>query len=283
MNRLAKTGHKGFPNAFRGCALAALLLGLAGSSSMAQTTEAAAKPMVLPWIADVVKMSAAGVPQDVIQVYVKNSSAHSTLTPDDIVYLRDKGVATGVINTMIEHGASQPMAVATAAPVAQPQYMPQPSPYAPVPQSYAPAPQYSDQPADYSDQPSSSVYDIANSSPSNPYYYSYPYYSYPYWYYYPSIYYTGSRVLLHGLQELLLSPGGFHGRFPLFSSPGQRRRRRPCCRCCSRQRRRRGVPRRRRQAIIFRRGWRAPAMEIRFLRGLLPTVPPAPAHARARV
>jgi uncharacterized membrane protein YgcG len=207
MNRLAKTGHKGFPKALRGCVLAALLLGLAGTS-LAQSNEAAAKPMVLPWITDVVKMSAAGVPQDVIQVYVKNSHTRSTLTPDDIIYLRDGGVATGIVNTMIEHGASQPAAVAAAAPpVAQPQYAPQPP-------AYAPAPQYYQQPADYSDQPSSSVYYVASSPPSYPYYSGYPYYyTSPYWYYYPSIYYTGSRYCYTGSRYCYYPRAGFTAGF----------------------------------------------------------------------
>jgi hypothetical protein len=209
MKSLVKTGHKGFPNALRGCVLAVLLLVVA-DASQAQTSDTTAKPMVLPWIADVVKMSAAGVPQDVIQVYVKNSSARSTLSPDDIIYLRGNGVATGIINTMIEHGASQPAAVAAAAPMAQPQYAPQAPAYAPAPQ----APYY-EQPASYSDEPSSSVYYIASSA-SNPYYGN-PYYynTYPYWYYYPTVFYsTGFRNCFPGSRNCFPRVGftaGFHG------------------------------------------------------------------------
>ena len=265
MNGLAKTGHQGFPNALRGCVLAALFLGLAGSSP-AQTNAPAAKPYVLPWIADVVKMSTAGVPQDVIQVYIKNSSARSTLTPDDIVYLRDSGVATGIINTMIEHGAAQPPAVpATAYAAAQPQ----PAPQAPV---YTPTPQYYDQPVTYPDQPSTSVTYIGG---SYPYYNGYPYYAYPTWYY-PSVFFVGSRVRLQPTAVVL-------GRLPRlfwFFGSGRRERGRAFrwCRPCGRW----WWAQRWCQALIFRRGCFGAATEIKFPR-LLPRVPRAPVPARARL
>lgn len=201
MKGLAKTGHQGFSKALRGCALGALLLCLAANAP-AQSVTVSTNHYIVPWIADVVKMSAAGVPQDVIQVYIKNSSARSTLTPDDIVYLRDNGVASGIINVMIEHGAMQTPTTYVAA-------QPQAATQAPV---YAPTPQYYEPPVAYYEQPSTSVTYIGEPYPSYPYYYNYGY-SYPF--YYPPVFFIGSRF---GFRRGFDFSRGFHG----LRSPGFR-------------------------------------------------------------
>jgi hypothetical protein len=152
--------------------------------------------MVLPWIADVVKLSQAGVPTDVIQAYVKNSRSHSALTADDVVYLKSRGVASDVVNAMIEHGGQASNLAAVNLPV-QPAVAPPVYAQAPAVQDYAP-PAYYQPPVDttdYGDVPS-----------------SYYYYNYSYPGYYPYSYFIGY-------------PFGFRAR-PFFS-PGFNRFNRP--------------------------------------------------------
>ncbi len=163
---MVKTGRQGFRWARLGCIAGVSLFLVSGAVFAAQTTDAQTPPpSVMPWVSDVVKMNDAGIAPDVIANYVRNTDARSTLGADDIIYLRDHGISTGLITTMIQHGA-----VTQSAPTAQ--TVPMPATPAPVPiyAQYPPsaAPDYSA----YQQQP-----DV------NYNYYSYPNYGYstPYW------------------------------------------------------------------------------------------------------
>jgi hypothetical protein len=188
MKTVIKRGLPGFRIARLG-SIAAVSLCLAGGAAFAaevvDAQMSSPNPNVLPWISEVVKMNDAGVPQDVIANYVKNTSARSTLSADDIIYLHTRNVPTPIVTAMIEHGAAVP----AAAPVAS---VPMPTTPAPTPvygypstATYAQTP-----PDDGSDQTQPVVnYNYYGSSGygyNYPYYSSYyPYYYYPVWWYYP--------------------------------------------------------------------------------------------------
>src|SRR5882724_64539 len=131
-------------------AAAAFFASAAGSTLFAQTinplnnpppaaSTASPKPAQLPWIAEVTKMADAGVAPDVMETYVKSTPSYSTLSVDDILYLKSHGIADNVVTAMIQHGANAQQAVASAA-ATPPQYAPPPQYYAAAPaQSYYPA------------------------------------------------------------------------------------------------------------------------------------------------
>jgi hypothetical protein len=56
-------------------------------------------------ILEIVRMSEAGADAAVLQAYVEASPVAFQLKADEIIYLRDHGVPSGVITTMIQHGA----------------------------------------------------------------------------------------------------------------------------------------------------------------------------------
>src|SRR6267142_2164907 len=116
-------------------AAAAFFASAAGSTLFAQTINplnsppstantASTKPAQLPWIAEVTKMADAGVAPDVMESFVKSTPSYSTLSVDDILYLKSHGIADNVVTAMIQHGANAQHAVASAAPA--PQYAPAP-------------------------------------------------------------------------------------------------------------------------------------------------------------
>ncbi len=173
MKLVAKMGYQGFRNAWLGCAFVACLC-LAGSPSFADAPQGT-PPNVLPWISDVVKMSDAGIPPEVVANYIKNTTAHSTLSADDIIYLRDHKISPAIITAMIEHGAVGQQENAVPPPQAPPAYAPAPA-YA-----QATPPQYYQPPVTYVQQQPATVY---YSYPDYGYAYPYPYYyAYsPVWY-----------------------------------------------------------------------------------------------------
>jgi len=135
----------------------------------------------LPYgVADIVKLTRAQVSQDVIISYVQNSRSAFSVSPDDIVRLRNEGVSDRVINAMLDHHSKVMNS---------------------LPQS-APAPVYADnnanpgtsdtqqqQPVEAPLAPSggSSTYVIpypAATAAYYGYYPPYPYYGYPYYGYY---------------------------------------------------------------------------------------------------
>jgi hypothetical protein len=163
--------------------VAAVSLCLAsGVAFAAETVDTQAPPStVMPWVSDVVKMNDAGIAQDVIANYVKNTPAHSTLGADDIIYLRDHGISPPLITAMIEHGAVGQSA--------------QPVPTPPTAYAQAPSQDYQP-PVNYVQQPPTTVYynySYPNYAYTTPYYYSY----YPVWYY-PYGYWYGGRFCFRG-------------------------------------------------------------------------------------
>lgn len=224
MKPILQVGSEGFRKAALVCALAvascmAAQAGLPLQTDVAQgSTAAAPNTHVLPWISDVVKMRDAGVPQDVIEVYAKNTRAKSAVTADDVLYLQSHGLSSGVITAMIEKGgaASQQAAPAPAyaAPAQTPAYAQPPgypqAPIYPTAPTYQPAPTYQQQPDYGTDGSSVSVSYIGTPSYPYSYYYSYGYpYYYPYYYsYYPYRCYTGGRYC--GLNGRTFCPTPFN-------------------------------------------------------------------------
>src|SRR4029077_9326296 len=99
-------GRQGFRFARLGCVAAMSFCLASGTIFAAQTVDNQPAPAtVMPWVSDVVKMNDAGIAPDVIANYVRNTDARSTLTADDIIYLRDHGISSGLITSMIQHGA----------------------------------------------------------------------------------------------------------------------------------------------------------------------------------
>ena len=216
MKRLVKTGRQGFRWARLGSVAAVSFCLASGAAFAAQTTDAQAPPpTVMPWVSDVVKMNDAGIAPDVIANYVRNTDARSTLGADDIIYLRDHGISTGLITTMIQHGA-----VGQSAPAAQ---------TVPMPTTPAPAPTYAQYPP-YTQSPTPDYSAYQQQPDVNYNYYSYPNYGYstPYWYwnyyypYYPVWYYPfGFRNRFYfrpGFGGRSFSHVGFSGGFHGFNS-----------------------------------------------------------------
>jgi hypothetical protein len=109
---------------FKGIASIMLAAGLAVSVAQAQTT-----PPALPaGVQDVVKLTQAGLSEDVILSQVKNAGASYNLSTDQLIYLSKSGVSQNVIKALMTTGASSaavapaPVAVpvAPSAPIAQP-------------------------------------------------------------------------------------------------------------------------------------------------------------------
>ena len=195
-----------------GLCLALPMALLAQSSEVPPTptpvqTAAPARP-VLPWIDEVVKMNAAGVPPDVIKNYIANSSSRSTLTADDIIYLRNSGVSSDLIGAMITHGsAASSMVASTPTPAVAPPYYP--------PQQYQP-------PVAYPDQTTPPDYNSYDAGLSYPYAYSYSY-SYPGYYpYYPLYWYPYTTFFVGGRRDAFFRGDRFghsFGGWRVFGAP----------------------------------------------------------------
>lgn len=146
----------------------------------------------LPYgVEDVLKLSRANINEDIIINYIQTSGTIYSLTPQDIVYLRNQGVSDHVLNTMV---GQRRLVEATA--LAQQQSFPA-VPNAPtVPDAaMAPAaPLYPDSSSAYVEPPAtpapSTVYVVPSPQVSAGYY---GYYGYPYGYYSP-YYYWGPSV-----------------------------------------------------------------------------------------
>jgi len=121
--------------AVAGLAITWMSLG-AANTCLAQTPP----PDLPPGVQDVVKLTKAGLSEDVILSKVKATAASYNLTTDQIIYLSQQGVPQTVISALIG-GGGQPAPAPTPAPTPPPQPSGAPS-YAPAPAapSYAPAP-----------------------------------------------------------------------------------------------------------------------------------------------
>jgi hypothetical protein len=77
----------------------------------ASATEAA--PAKLPYgVDDVLKLSRAQVSEDITLNYIKNSGTIYSLTPKEIVYLKNEGVSDKVVNAMMDQRQNVPADVA---------------------------------------------------------------------------------------------------------------------------------------------------------------------------
>ncbi|MGA2245325.1 MAG: DUF6600 domain-containing protein [Verrucomicrobiota bacterium] len=110
------------------CAAVSWLCWNPGNVCQAQS----AAPGLAPDLQEVVKLSQAKMPDDVIRSYIVNSGKSYRLSADDILYLNSQGVSAGVI------GALQ--ATIPAAPAPAPVAVPQPPAQVPEAMPGAPAP-----------------------------------------------------------------------------------------------------------------------------------------------
>ena len=121
--------QKRIGTAWAACAVGLSLLCFVESSN-AQTS-------LPPGVQDVVKLSRAGMSDDVILTQIRNQGAFYNLNADQIVYLKDQGVSQAVIKALISPANPGPGAAAAPAPAAPPP--PPPSSPAEL-SSQAPAP-----------------------------------------------------------------------------------------------------------------------------------------------
>jgi hypothetical protein len=95
-------------------------------------------------VEDIVKLSKAQIGEEVIAGFIRNSGSTYSLSPKDVIYLRDQGVSDRIVNTMLEHrtapemtsdqNQNQPVELANSASV------PYPPPYVQQVPVYVPAP-----------------------------------------------------------------------------------------------------------------------------------------------
>ena len=96
--------------------------------AVALDDSAALPPGVLPSspLAQVIKLTQAGVSEDVIMAYVNNSTSLFSLNSDQIIYLKDIGVPDAVVQAMIQRDQVLQSQMATSAPQPPPQPAPAP-------------------------------------------------------------------------------------------------------------------------------------------------------------
>src|SRR5579883_3467916 len=126
------------------CLTAGLIVAGMGSVALAQT----ATVSLPPGVQDVVKLTQAGIGEDVILTQVKNAGQTYNLSADQIIYLTKSGVSQNVVKALITGSGAAPAAPAPAAvPAPAPAVVPAPStPVAPAPTT-TPAPVPAPQPA----------------------------------------------------------------------------------------------------------------------------------------
>jgi hypothetical protein len=127
-------------------------------SPVTQTIPAPAAPEQTPAsnnVSQVLKLAKAGLGDEVIIAYVKNSRAFYNLAAEDVLKLKDAGLSSPVISAMLAHDnalraqkhadlASSPVSPSVPAPVAAPPPAPAP---VPVPTTPAPSPTATPAPA----------------------------------------------------------------------------------------------------------------------------------------
>ena len=77
-------------------------------------------------VEDIVKLSKAQIGEEVIAGFIRNSGSTYSLSPKDVIYLRDQGVSDRIVKTMLEHrtapemtsdqNQNQPVELANSAP-----------------------------------------------------------------------------------------------------------------------------------------------------------------------
>jgi hypothetical protein len=190
-------------NSFLAVTIAAALALAAGNVSAQDSSSAQTAPQLSYGVSQIIQLSKANISDDTIVTYVQNSGNNYGLDANQIVYMKQQGVSSKVINAMLnQHNlntatqvASQPASSqdnSTATTAAQPT-----ATYVQTAPAYA---------------PSSSVYVMPDTQSYNYYSYAYPYY--PYYGYYgygwPAVslsfgYYGGYRGGYYY--------GGYHGGY----------------------------------------------------------------------
>src|SRR6185437_15765476 len=122
-------------NLFTPLLCAAIGFTLLNTSGFAQT----AAPALPPGVQDVLKLSQAGLGEDVILSQVKTAGATYQLNADQIIYLSKAGVSQNVIKALISgNNAGAPAAVVPAPVIPAPATAPAPSATIPPPPSAPP-------------------------------------------------------------------------------------------------------------------------------------------------
>jgi hypothetical protein len=120
--------RKSFSTLTAGLAVA-MLLGAGANVGRAQALPSG--------VQDVVKLTQAGIADDVILSQIRNNQATYSLTADQIIALKNQGVSQPVIKALIAGGSAG--SVTTPAPVAIPTPSPAPAPVVETPVASAPA------------------------------------------------------------------------------------------------------------------------------------------------
>src|SRR5258708_33893581 len=85
------------------CLVAINLWAQAPPSTVPAASTAGVAAVKLPYgVNDVLKLSRAQVGEEIIVSYIHNTGTIYNLTPKDIVYLKQQGVADRIVNTMLE-------------------------------------------------------------------------------------------------------------------------------------------------------------------------------------
>lgn len=127
-NLLHITHRKSFSTLTAGLA-AVVLLGAGANLSRAQALP--------PGVQDVVKLTQAGIADDVILSQIRNNQATYSLTADQIIALKNQGVSQPVIKALIGGGGAAPVTTPVPMPVLTP--APAPAPVVETPVAGAPA------------------------------------------------------------------------------------------------------------------------------------------------
>src|SRR5579859_7913248 len=89
----------------------------AGPAPVISGASTAAAPVKLPYgVEDVLKLSRAQVGEDVILNYVQSSGTVYTLSPKEIIYLKEQGVSEKVMNAMLDQRKRVELAAQVSAP-----------------------------------------------------------------------------------------------------------------------------------------------------------------------
>lgn len=115
---------------------------LAGGLCLAQTPPPAV-PVLSPAAGEVLKLAQAGIDASLMKTYVANVAGPFSLDAEGIIYLKDSGVPSEVINLMLTRdgaAAAPAMPAAAPAPMAAPMAAPAPAPEPPPVETPAPDP-----------------------------------------------------------------------------------------------------------------------------------------------
>lgn len=102
--------------------------GLSDGIAQAQTAPA----NFSPGLQEVLKLTQAHMPEEVVLAYVKNSGQSYNLTADDILYLSSQGVSQGVLTALLQSKSALPAAPVATSPPPPPAYTLPTTPAPPV-------------------------------------------------------------------------------------------------------------------------------------------------------